>query len=162
MSRSTARVLDLTTSISAFEAVAAIAAERAQGLDEGGVPLVGEVEALAAAAFSSFPSRPRSVGGAWLGRSRSARAAVGAPHPRSSEPAARAPLRGPCQCDPVRRAVRASAAGPHGEEARHGALFGVWAAERAGPACGMPPAGTLRLKAARSIARRGSRSCDRS
>ena len=43
MGISTARVLELTTSVTAFEKVAALAARRAQALDESGGPPVEKI-----------------------------------------------------------------------------------------------------------------------
>ena len=134
MSRSTARVLDLTTSISAFEEVAALAAGRAQGLDEGGEPLLAEFEALAAAGLLSLPFSP-SVGGAGLASGEAAARMLPTVLRilgRASLPLGRL-YEG--HVNAIRLADMYGAIALRArmvEEARHGTLFGVWAADGSG------------------------------
>ena len=65
MGLSTAVIHDPDASVRAFEAVAALAARRAQSLDENGDAPIAEVEALADAGLLSFHFRLPSAGRAW-------------------------------------------------------------------------------------------------
>ena len=58
MGISTARVLEPTTSVTGFEKVAALAAGHAQALDESGGPPLAELEALAETGLLSLPFSP--------------------------------------------------------------------------------------------------------
>ena len=131
MGFSTARVLDLTTTLPAFDEAAALAAERSRALDESGAPPLAELEALANTGLLSLPFSP-SFGGAGLALGEAAARTL----PTALRVLGRASL-------PLGRlyeghvnairlvetygsiAQRARMA----DEARQGALFGVWAAD---------------------------------
>ena len=130
MGVSTARVSEQTTSVTAFERVAALATRRAQALDEAGEPLA-EVEALAETGLLTLPFSP-SFGGGGLACGEAAARIL----PMALRVLGRASL-------PLGRlyeghvnairlvesygsiAQRARMA----DEARRGASFGVWAAD---------------------------------
>ncbi len=130
MGVSTARVSEQTTSVTAFDKVAALATRRAQALDEAGEPLA-ELEALAETGLLTLPFSP-SFGGGGLACGEAAARIL----PMALRVLGRASL-------PLGRlyeghvnairlvesygsiAQRARIA----DEARRGALFGVWAAD---------------------------------
>jgi alkylation response protein AidB-like acyl-CoA dehydrogenase len=131
MGLSTAVIPDPTASIRAFEAVAALAARRAQSLDENGEPPLTELEALADAGLLSLPFSP-ALGGAGL--------ASGQTAARTLAPALRILGRGSLPLGRLYEghvnAIRLVEAygsveqrSRMADEARRGALFGVWAAD---------------------------------
>jgi alkylation response protein AidB-like acyl-CoA dehydrogenase len=143
MGLATAHVLETSDPIAAFEAVAAIASERAQALDDGGGPPLAELKALAQFGLLSIPFS-HAFGGAGLAcgeeaarRLPSALRILG----RASLPIGRLyeghvnAIRLVETYGSVMQRARMA------DEARRGALFGVWAADENEKGLQICPAG---------------------
>jgi alkylation response protein AidB-like acyl-CoA dehydrogenase len=131
MGLSTKVVPDRTTSVPALEAVAALAAGRAESLDDCGGPLLAEVEALAEAGLLSLPFSP-ALGGAGLARGETAARMLPAALRilgRASLPLGRL-YEGHVNAIRLVEIYGSDAQRCRmADEARRGALFGVWAAD---------------------------------
>jgi alkylation response protein AidB-like acyl-CoA dehydrogenase len=139
----TAVISDLDTSLRAFEAVAALAARRAQSLDENGSFPNAEMEALAEGDLLSRPFSP-ALGGAGLARGQAAARTL-APAlrilGRASLPLGRLYEGHVNAIRLVETYGSVSQCSRMADEARRGALFGVWAADETEEGLRIRPSG---------------------